>query len=293
MGNHVSRWALAGLLLCGCATQRHLTDPVEHGAGRSRQLMILAAAEARHIPDADVRLTRQLNIANDMQSRYGKEGVAEALREATRSLNEVGNQLTGHARVSGWVSVAQLAHRASEKPLATEAAQRSVGELDQMQSMAERCDYVLGVAEEVSHALGPAAAAALLEKSGDWAASIELAETRRMARLAFASALFNLEEYEAGATVLRKENDPVWSSEAMLRLASPTSYYAYAPRPQPAQPAAMAPPPVAPTSVHAAESYSFSDDSDRAPPAPAHEYGKQVGFDSVFQGRTTSAAAPR
>jgi hypothetical protein len=287
------------LFYCGlvavaaCVTPKRLTDPVHHSSGRSQQLMVLAAVEARHIPDADVRLTRQLNISNEILQHYGKDGAVLALHEATETLSLVGGQLTGHALLAGWVSVAQLARKASDGALATEAARRALLELERMPSPADRCDYVIGVAEELSLTLGAPAAIALLVKTGDWAAGIEQRETRRTARLAFASALFILEDYEGGATILRKENDPLWSSDSMVQLASPSSYYAVA----------RAEAPVAAPStevvVRAAEPtsrlFNFSSESvegDLAPPAVAPPaYGKQLGFQPVFEGRTSSTAA--
>ena len=278
--------AVLALLSSGC-TPKRLTDPVHHSARRSRQLMVLAAVEARHIPDADVRLTRQLNIANEVLAQYGKDGAVEVLHEATETLNGVGKQLTGHALLAGWVSVAQLARRASAGQLATDASDRAVRELERLPDPAERCDYVMGVAEEVSHAVGAPAAVALLMKSGTWAASILQPETRRSARLAFASALFNLEDYEAGAAVLRQENDPLWSSEAMMRLASPGSYYAFA-RNEVVNGAVAA---------QVTNTALSEDAADRAAPAaaavPRQQYGKQLGFEGVFEGRTTSTASER
>ena len=100
---------LAALAVSACANQKRLTDPVKHSTTRSRQLMVLAAQEARHIPDADVRLTRQLNIANQILTQYGTEGVSDAPKQATETLNTAGSQPTGHAVLAGRARVAQLA----------------------------------------------------------------------------------------------------------------------------------------------------------------------------------------
>jgi len=267
--------------LAACASQKRLTDPVQHSTKRSRQLMVLAAQEARHIPDADIRLTRQLNIANQILNQYGTEGVSDALRQATDTLNSAGPQLTGHAVLAGWVSVAQLSRRAKDSTLATQSVTRAVTELERIADPAERCDFVMGVAEEVAHTLGPESAIALLEKSGNWAGSIINDSTRRSARLAFASALFNLEDYEAGATILRKESDPVWSSDAMVALAQPVSYYADAHRSRGAPVALAAEAPPAPEAAAREESPIVQ---------PNAAYGKSLSFDSVFEGRTSSTA---
>jgi hypothetical protein len=246
--------------------------------------MVLAAQEARHIPDADVRLTRQLNIASQILNQYGSEGVSDALKQATETLNSTGNQLTGHAVLAGWVSVAQLSRGAKDSSLATQAVTRAVTELERLSDPAERCDYVMGVAEEVAHTLGPEAAVALLEKSGNWASSIIAESTRRSARLAFASALFNLEAYEAGATMLRKEGDALWSSDAMVALATPVSYYASAHQNHVVGQAAYAAesPPAAMPVADVREEQRVAQ--------PGAAYGKTLSFDSVFEGRTSSTA---
>lgn len=273
-------FVVALLSLAACANQKRLTDPVQHSTKRSRQLMVLAAQEARHIPDVDVRLTRQLNIANQILNQYGTEGASDALRQATDTLNASGAQLTGHALLAGWVSVAQLSRRANDPTLATQAVTRAVTELERINDPGERCDFVMGVAEEVAHTLGPESAVALLEKSGNWAGSILNDGTRRSARLAFASALFNLEDYEAGATLLRKEGDALWSSDAMVALAQPVSYFADAHRGRGVDVVLAAQAPAA-----------REEQSDARPMAqPGAAYGKSLSFDSVFEGRVSSTA---
>lgn len=289
--------ALALVAFSSCLASKRLTDPVHHSSRRSSQLMVLAAAEAKAIPDADVRLTRQLNIANEILLRYGKEGASEALLTATETLNTVGPSLDGHALLSGWVSVAQIARRASAEALATDAVTRAMREIEHMPDVAERCDYVIDVAEEASHTLGAPQAVALLMKSGDWAESIPVSGDRRAARLAFASALFNLEDYDAGAAILRKERDALWSSDALIQLASPgTMLASSSPRFGESPRVSVSRPEVEVMSeVSSAPRrglFSFSSDESAAPaaqPVPQHKYGKKLGFESVFQGRSSSA----
>jgi hypothetical protein len=305
-------YAVAVLALSSCFATKRLTDPVHHSSRRSSQLMVLAASEAKAIPDADVRLTRQLNIANDILLRYGKEGASEALLEATETLNTVGPSLNGHALLSGWVSVAQIARRASAEGLAIDAVNRAMREIERMPNAAERCDYVIDVAEEASSTLGAPQAVALLMKSGDWAQAIASAQDRRNARLAFASALFNLEDYEAGAGILRKEKDALWSSDALIQLASPGTVLASASpnfegsaaaahpiseamvdRPAPRGPAAESDDELRPQAVEpqvpSARRGLFSFLAADAPPTPvqppvqARKYGKKLGFESVFK----------
>lgn len=288
--------AVALLAFSSCLASKRLTDPVHHSSRRSSQLMVLAAAEAKAIPDADVRLTRQLNIANEILLRYGKEGASEALLEATETLNTVGPNLDGHALLSGWVSVAQIARRASAEGLATDAVTRAMREIERMPNVAERCDYVIDVAEEASHTLGAPQAVALLMKSGDWAQSIGSTSDRRSARLAFASALFNLEDYDAGAAILRKEQDALWSSDALIQLASPgTMLASSSPRVEESSRASGRPSveldSEAVSEVSARRGlFSFaSEPSAPAQPVQQRKYGKKLGFESVFQGRSSSA----
>lgn len=284
--------AVTLLVFSSCVASKRLTDPVHHSSRRSSQLMVLAAGEAKAIPDADVRLTRQLNIANEILLRYGKEGASEALLDATETLNSVGQRLDGHALLSGWVSVAQIARRADAQPLATDAVTRAMREIERMPNVAERCDYVIDVAEEASHTLGAAQAVALLMKSGDWAQAIGSTSERREARLAFASALFNLEDYDAGAAILRKEQDALWSSDALIQLASPGTMLASSNRRFDESARVNAPPPVeAVVEVAGRRGFSFSSDESSAPAQPVqqHRYGKKLGFESVFQGRSSSA----
>src|SRR5256885_9932983 len=146
---------IALAVLAGCAGTRSLTDPVHHNSARSRQLMILAAVEANNISNADARLTRQLNIANEVLERFDNEAAVQVLDEATRTLTVVGKDLNGHGRLAGWVSVAQLSRRAKDTPHAAAAVGRAVKELDALPVVAERCDYVMGVAEELNNTVGP------------------------------------------------------------------------------------------------------------------------------------------
>lgn len=287
--------AVAVVVFSSCFASKRLTDPVHHSSRRSSQLMVLAAGEAKAIPDADVRLTRQLNIANEILLRYGKDGASEALLEATETLNTVGPQLDGHALLSGWVSVAQIARRASADALATDAVTRAMREIERMPNVAERCDYVIDVAEEASHTLGAPQAVALLMKSGDWAQAIPSSGDRRTARLAFASALFNLEDYDAGAAILRKEKDALWSSDALIQLASPGTMLASAgPSFEAPSRASVSPPMESTVEVSGPRRGVFSFLSDEGPqpaaqPVQQHKYGKKLGFESVFQGRSSSA----
>ena len=251
----------AALLLCLFAVTachgKKVSSSVKKTADRSRRLTILAASEAGNIRDADARLTRQLNIAEQVLQRFGNEDALTVLAEAEKTLKSVGPQLSSHARISGWVSVSQLARRAVGTEAAKAATAEAQRELEALPNLAERCQYVMGVAEEVSQLQGEADAAAVLVKGGQWVASIEGDTERRNARLAFAVALFNLDAYEGGVATLQLERDPSWSSDTMLALASP---------------------PPADNDVSVSNKLS-------------NAYGRPVAYEQVFQGSTQNSRA--
>ena len=135
-------------------------------------------------------------------------------------MHDVGPALDGYTRISGWVSVSQLARKSMGNAMAESAAKDAQKELEALPDTGERCQYVLGVAEEVGQSQGDDAAIALLTKGGEWAKGITDSTDRRGARLAFAIALFNLNAYEGGVASLRGEEDATWSSDTMLAIAS-------------------------------------------------------------------------
>ncbi len=160
---------------------------------------------------------------------------------------------------------------------ATKEAQR---ELEAMPDQGERCQYVLGVAEELSHLQSESQAIALLTKGGVWAAGIDDEAQRRSARLALAVALFNLNAYEGGLATLHNEGDPAWSSDTMLALASrgdaPSPVLGYASGASAEDVVVM--PMAAKPAV--------------APQATPSSYGKVLGVDASFRGASRSRHEP-
>jgi hypothetical protein len=289
----VKRKVLASLALwmlsLGCNHRPRISDNVAKTTARSRQLSILAAREAGNIRDTDARLTRQLNIASQVLHRFSKSDATIVLRDVVTTLAEKGRELNSHARLSGWVSVSQLSREADDKKLAIDAIVQAGKELEAIENPAERCQYVMGVAEEISQLQGEAEAAELLVKGGKWVSSIEDTAERRMARRAFAVALFNLDDYDGAVATLRHEQDPVWSSDTMLQLAAPD-----ASEPSPRAYAARRESKRSPGAAMAME----REDSAQAPmamPVAAGvgdgRYGKRLGFSEVFQGKQVSATA--
>lgn len=273
------------LILPACAGMKNLE--------RSRRLTVLAAREAANIADADARLTLQLNIANGALDRFEPEDGMAIIAEVAKTLRAERERLRGRARLSGWVSASQLSRRARNAAAAAEATRAAAQELDELGSDAERCLYLLGVAEEVRLSQGDVAAVELLSKGGVWANAIENREERRQARLAFASALLALSAFDHAVAVLRNEKDAAWSSAALLALATSPEDTAFATAGDPRGPPAREEP-VSEVSLSSTGSRAGRFES-APPPAPAPVkrprpgYGKAVDFNSVFQDRAASA----
>jgi hypothetical protein len=81
----------------------------------------------------------------------------------------------------------------------------------------------MGIANELQYLQGQDAAAALLTEAGAWAKEIDSQSERRRALVAFASALFNLDQFEAGQAVLRNDDDPLWRSDLLAQMSVSTA----------------------------------------------------------------------
>jgi hypothetical protein len=290
----MKRSLLAAVSMCVLAVStgchgRNVTSTPDVTFDRSRKLSILAAAEASQIADADSRLTRQLNIADQVKQRYTNDDALAVLDEASKTLHAVGPSLDGFARISGWVSVSQLARASHGNPMAETAAREAQRELEALPELGERCQYVLSVAEEISHLQGNAPAIELLTKGGQWAKSIDDSNDRRAARLAFAIALFNLNAYEGGVASLRGEGDPAWASDTMLALASRDADNSSAARKL--QDSASADESAKPQKFLLAAPASPTEntmDGFAGVSAKSGSYGKTLGYDAVFRGASHS-----
>lgn len=290
----VSWLTLLTFLCAGCHGANIRPDAIQKSTERSRQLTLLAAREASRVTDADARLTRQLNIANGMRQRFGDEDAVKVLVEARTTLGDVGKDLSGHTRLSGWVSISQLSREAHDDATAKAATVAAEAELNALPDAAERCQYIMGVAEEVSQTRGNRDAAALLAKGGEWVTSVTDEGERRQARLAFSVALFNLDAWEEGVSTLRHEGDAAWASDMLLAmsdlnareernqaLASTDNLKAERARVKYSDEAqAVAAPPSigTPTALSASATLSAT---------PRH-YGKSLSFNDNFEGRTRS-----
>lgn len=263
---------------------------------RSRKLTVLAAKEAGHISDADARLTLQLNIANWALERFDPADGMAIIGEVAKTLRAERDHLRGRTRLSGWVSASQLSRRAKNSAAAAEAAQAAAQELAELSDQAERCQYLLGVAQEVRISQGDAAEE-LLSKGGEWATAIEDRAERRQARLAFANALLEMSAFDNAVAMLRHEQDAVWASSTLLALASTPSGSssvfddrAVGTQSPKLIPEGLAAPTTGtnayPVTLPLAEADALQQGANQRRPSG---YGRPVDFGSVFHNRSNSA----
>ena len=198
-----------------------LTGHVQASAERSRRLMALAAQEAAAITDVDVRLTRQLNLADSQMQSLWKPDARTTLASAVSTLRSPeAAQLNDHARLSGWISISELSRQADDKLAAIDACDGAAKAMLAIEDPARRCEYVMGIANELQYLKGKPAAAALLALAAPWTPSIDDVSRRRQAVVSFASALFNLDDYSAGQRMLQSETDAAWRSDILTQLSS-------------------------------------------------------------------------
>lgn len=209
--------ALGGLLN-GCAENGAQLQP-KPPEDRTRQLMVLAAEEARDIDDMRQRLSRLLNVAH-------RQIEARRPLDARTTLGHVRAALVGGdaghletaGRLAGWVSISELARRAEKKRFAASACRQAATVLRKVKPAVGRCAYVRSLAAETRKAVGNDTAAALLREASQWVAESSDAAWRREMYVAIASDLFGCGDYVGGRNVLRCENDPTWRSQVLERL---------------------------------------------------------------------------
>jgi hypothetical protein len=126
-------------------------------------------------------------------------------------------------RLSGWVSVSELARRANLRPQAEQACGKAVTHLNALSDLAERCQYVMGIARELHALYGPPKAVEMLTSAGAWAKAIDHTAERRKAMSGFAAALFNLDAFTQGQSVLQQDDDPVWRTDTLTAMSQPVA----------------------------------------------------------------------
>jgi len=207
----------------GCAEMHPVNGQLDVTNDRSQRIMALAAEEAAAIPDIDARLTRQLNLA-DVQIQRGwpvDARVTLAAARGTLQTKVAAQQLNDHARISGWISVSQLARQAKDLALAITACDSAAVAMMAIEDPAKRCQYVMGIGNELQYLKGKPAAAALLAQAAPWTKSIDNVPTRRAATVAFACALFTLDDFDDAKAMFRQDDDAAWRSQMLQTLASP------------------------------------------------------------------------
>jgi hypothetical protein len=222
MAMGVTAW-LAMILLSGCAGSGGVSGTPQRTPERGRQLLSLAGQEAGKITDLNARITRQLNIASLQIDAADPRAGAATLQEAMKTLGlpAAQTQLNDHTRMSGWVSVSELARQAGDKVLANAACDGGDKTLRAIAKIGDRCQYVMGLANEISHLRGDKPAVDLLIEGGQWAKDIGDREERRRAIAAFAVALFNIDRYDSGLATLQNEEDAAWRSDKLVEWSRP------------------------------------------------------------------------
>lgn len=255
-------------LIGGCSEPPPVTGDLQLNKQRSQKLMALASDEAGKIVDADVRLTRQLNLADVQIARDWADDAKRTLTAARKTLEspEAG-KLNDHARISGWVSISELSRRIKDPPTAATATEAALVELDKIVDPSKRCEYVMGISNELQYVRGKPAAAAQLARAGPWTNSIDNLALRRQALIAFSTALFNLDAFDAGQQMLGQEKDAAWRSDVLASMAQMPLEEKFASRSMGAEQAPAAPAAMATTQP---------------------SYGKNLEYDQVFKNQKKS-----
>lgn len=200
-----------GLLITGCQETTSRLDP--------ERILHMAGEEAGQINAPRERLTRQLNIANRQTEHGHADDARRTLAQARETLEHADkNALNEQERLSGWVSLSELARDAEDKAFANGALDKALAALNEITPAQERCKYVLGVEREVRALRGDGAAAKLLVTASEWAMELPKESTRRAAYVAYADGLFHCNDYEAARGVLRRDPDAAWRSDALTGL---------------------------------------------------------------------------
>jgi hypothetical protein len=196
----------------GCESQP-TTTPLDPD-----RILHMAGEEAGQIASPRDRLTRQLNIAN-RETETGKPANARnTLALARKTLEDAGKKdLTDQERLSGWISLSELARAADDKPFANGALDRAIVALNQITPDPARCEYVPGIEAEVRILRGGAEAAKLLRTAADWAMDLP-PRTRRSAFVIYTEELFRCNDYDGGKRVMDHEPDAAWRSDALVAM---------------------------------------------------------------------------
>jgi hypothetical protein len=213
--------AIAMVLAAGCGGGgRGFRD-----ADRARRLMELAAEEAGKVDQPLDRFTRQLNIAEMQIDRNLAATGRQTLTAARRTLEKNGAEFDEKLHIAGWVSLSELARQAGADAFAGSALDRAIELVRQVRPKWKRCQYVVGVAQELRWLRGKSASAEFLREAGPWAQAIGKKEDRREAYTAFSAQLFLCDDYDGGAAMIRRDDQPAWRSDTLAMLAREATPY--------------------------------------------------------------------
>jgi len=293
----VSCALLAIGVMIGCETV-----PVD----RQSRLLTLAAGEAQQIKNSQQRLTRQLNFASLQTGRGQKQEARQSLAFAAQTPRDAKpGDLHPQIRIAGWVSISELSRGIVDRTAAQAACDQAVTVLRTLEPVADRPDYVIGVASEVQALQGKQPAAKLLEESANWVRQMKGVSLQRVALAAICDAIIDDDDYTGGLAVLRTDADATWRSDTLAMLAErDNTEYTDANGNTVAGTAnsrrlvweanvanAAVPGSVAGRPMLRDQSSSITQ-SAVAPPSSSvgiRGFGKPVDFQSVFAGRTDSA----
>ena len=269
-----------GIVTWGCGAGKPLpaiNTTIQPGKDRGRQLIALAATEAAKIADVDTRLTRLLNLADLQIQRGWKTDAPRTLGDVVVTLrSKDAMQLSEQARISGWVSVSQLSRSCDDVAQAQAACDGALAAMRAIEEPARRCEYVIGVCNEIQYLKGKPAAVSLLAEAGPWSRSIDDVQRRRQAVVAFASALFNLDDFAAGQKMIQFEEDAAWRSATLTQLATmaeqnEVKYKA-----------------VRMASDAGAASAATDQRAMNAPSTPSAAFGRELDYIQIFKGQRNS-----
>jgi hypothetical protein len=199
------------ITLAGC--QQPATGP------DADRILHMANDETGLITAPRERLTRQLNIANRQTQNNRQPEARQTLAQARQTLEKADKPaFTDQQRLAGWISLAELARKADDKPFANSALDQAIAALNELNPQQLRCEFVLGVERELRQLRGDKPAAQFLITAGDWAIELTPPSVRRAAYLEFTKELFLCNDYDGAVALLHKDQDPTWRADSLMAI---------------------------------------------------------------------------
>jgi hypothetical protein len=195
---------------------------------RFQQLTELATTEVRELPNPVDRLAKFLQLAN-LQAWHDETAAARAARDDARQvlMQSDSSKLGMEPRLAGWISLAELSREARSLDDSRIAAGQAETLLHSLEPPHERVQYVQSLAREFEQTRGKEAAIALYTRSAEWAVGMDDLKKRRGAYQAIAGSLVALDEVDAAAEVVRRDDDRGWRADSFIALSRATPYELY------------------------------------------------------------------